>query len=72
MRVEVIYGADRKVMTAGTVTPATAWGVAPVLKLVEGQFKVNAGESGEVRLRFTASGGTVRVDDVYVDPRYRG
>jgi len=50
----------------------TAWGVSPVLKLVEGQFKVNAGESGEVRFRFTASGGTVRVDDVYVDPRYRG
>jgi hypothetical protein len=72
VRVEVIYGVDRKVMTSGTVTPATAWGVAPVLKLVEGQFKVNAGESGEVRLRFTASGGTVRVDDVYVDPRYRG
>lgn len=72
VRVEVIYGADRKVKDAGTVTPATAWGVSPVLKLVEGQFKVNAGESGEVRFRFTASGGTVRVDDVYVDPRYRG
>jgi hypothetical protein len=72
VRVEVIYGADRKVKDAGTVTPAAAWGVAPVLKLVEGQFKVNAGESGEVRFRFTASGGTVRVDDVYVDPRYRG
>lgn len=72
VRVKVIYGADRKVMTARTVTPATAWGVGRVLKLVEGQFKVKAGASGEVRFRFTASGGTVRVDDVYVDPRYRG
>jgi hypothetical protein len=70
--VDVIYGADRKVKSAGTITPGTAWGVSSVLKLVEGQFKVKAGESGEVRFRFTASGGTVRVDDVYVDPRYRG
>jgi hypothetical protein len=72
LRVEVIYGADRKVKDAGTIKPGTAWGVSPVLKLAEGQFKVKAGESGEVRFRFTASGGTVRVDDVYVDPRYRG
>ena len=71
MRVEVIYGADRKVKDAGTITPGTA-GASPELKLVEGQFKVKAGESGEVRLQFTASGGTVRMDDVYVDPRLRG
>jgi hypothetical protein len=70
--VDVIYGADRKIKSAGTITPGTAWGVSSALKLVEGQFKVKAGESGEVRFRFTASGGTVRVDDVYVDPRYRG
>jgi hypothetical protein len=72
VRVEVMYGADRKVMTAGTVTPGSAWGVSPILKLVEGQYKVNVGESGVVQFRFTASGGTVRMDDVYVDPRYRG
>jgi hypothetical protein len=72
LKVDVIYGADRKVMSAGTISPATGWNVSRVLKLVEGQYKVNAGQSGQVRFQFTASSGTVRVDDVYVDPRYRG
>jgi hypothetical protein len=72
LQVDVIYGPDRKVKFAGTLKPGTAWAVSPVLKLVEGQYQVQAGQSGEVRFRFTASGGTVRVDDVYVDPRYRG
>jgi hypothetical protein len=72
LRVDVLYGADRTVKSAGTMTPGAGWGVSPSMKLVEGQYKVKAGESGTVRFRFTASGGTVRVDDVYVDPRYRG
>ena len=72
LKVHVIYGADRKVMRAGWVSPARSWSVSRVLKLVEGQYKLRAGQAGQVRFRFTAYGGTVRVDDVYVDPRYRG
>jgi hypothetical protein len=71
LRVEVIYGPDRKVKDAGTYAPFFAWAPSPVLRLQEGLFDVKAGSSGEVRFRFTASGGTVRVDDVYVDPRLR-
>lgn len=71
LRVDVIYGADRRVKTAGTITPAAGWAPSPELKLAEGQFKVKDGESGEVKFQFTASGGMVRVDDVYVDPRLR-
>lgn len=71
LRVQVIYGADRKIKDAGTIKPTAGWGVSPALQLVEGQFKLKDGESGEVRFQFTASGGTVRVDDVYVDPRLR-
>jgi hypothetical protein len=72
LKVDVIYGGDRKVKSAGTISPAAGWGVSPVLKLVEGQFQIKADGSGQVQFRFTASGGSVRVDDVYVDPRYRG
>jgi hypothetical protein len=71
LRVEVIYGPDRKVKDTGTYAPSIGWAPSPVLKLQEGLFDVRAGSSGEVRFRFTASGGTVRVDDVYVDPRLR-
>jgi hypothetical protein len=71
LRVEVIYGPDRTVKAAGTYAPSIGWAPSPVLKLQEGLFDVKAGSSGEVRFRFTASGGTVRVDDVYVDPRLR-
>ena len=72
MRVEVIYGADRKVQERRPDhRRAPAGRRRRELKLAEGQFKVKDGESGEVRFQFTASGGTVRVDDVYVDPRLR-
>jgi hypothetical protein len=71
LRVQVIYGAERKVRDAGTIKPAAGWSVSPALKLEEGQFQVQQGESAEVRFRFTAAGGTARVDDVYVDPRLR-
>jgi hypothetical protein len=70
VKVEVL-NATGKVQGGGTIKPATAWGVTGSVKLVEGQYKVNAGESTTLRLKFTASGGTVRMDDVYIDPRLR-
>jgi hypothetical protein len=71
VNVEVLH-ATGKVTAGGAIKPAAAWGVTSSVNLVEGQFKVKAGESTTVQLRFTASGGSVRIDDVYVDPRLRG
>jgi hypothetical protein len=68
--VEVLH-ATGKVKAGGTIKPGAAWGVTDSVKLVEGQFKVKDGESTTVQLKFTASGGSVRIDDVYIDPRLR-
>ena len=57
---------------AGAIKTTAVWGATRSVKLVEGQFKVKAGESTTLRLKFTASGGPVRIDDVYIDPRLRG
>jgi hypothetical protein len=70
LSVEVLH-ATGKVTAGGAIRPAAGWGATNSVQLVEGQFKVYAGESTTVRLRFTASGGTVRMDEVYVDPRLR-
>ena len=71
VRVEVLHASGR-VAAGGAIKPGAAWGVTPKVNLVEGLFNIQAGASTTVRLKFTASGGPVRIDDVYVDPRYRG
>jgi hypothetical protein len=68
--VEVLHAAG-KVKAGGAIKPAAGWGVTASVNLVEGQFKVMAGASTTLKLKFTASGGPVRMDDVYIDPRLR-
>jgi hypothetical protein len=60
-----------KVKGGGSIKTGAAWGVTGSVKLVEGQFKLKDGESTTLQLKFTASGGPVRIDDVYIDPRLR-
>jgi hypothetical protein len=71
LRVQVLYANGRSKKT-GRIAARSAWRVTRKLSLAQGRFHVKAGESANVQLRFTASRGTVRIDDVYVDPRYRG
>jgi hypothetical protein len=71
LRVQVLY-ADGRSKKTGRIKAGNAWKVTRKLSLTQGRFHVKAGESANVQLRFTASRGTVRMDDVYVDPRYRG
>jgi hypothetical protein len=68
-KVQVVY-ATGKVKKAGRLKPATDWRVSRKLSLAQGRFRVRRRESTTVQLRFAATAGTVRVDDVYVDPRY--
>jgi hypothetical protein len=70
VRVEVLY-ASGKVKKAGRVKAASAWRVTRKVSLAQGRFRTARGQSAEVQLRFTAFGGPVHVDDVYVDPRLR-
>jgi hypothetical protein len=71
MRVQVLYANGRSKKT-GRIRGTAAWKVTRKLSLAQGRFRVKRGQSANVQLKFTASRGTVRMDDVYVDPRYRG
>jgi hypothetical protein len=71
LRVQVLY-ADGRSKKTGRIRGGAAWKVTRKLSLAQGRFRVKAGESANVQLKFTASRGTVAMDDVYVDPRYRG
>lgn len=70
VRVQVLY-ANGKSKKTGRVKAASDWKVTRKLSLAQGRFAVRRGGSANVQLRFTASRGTVRMDDVYVDPRLR-
>jgi hypothetical protein len=69
LRVEVVY-ASGKVKKAGRVKPRAEWAPTRKLSLAQGRFKAKRRGSALVQLRFVATAGTVRMDDVYVDPRY--
>jgi hypothetical protein len=69
LAVEVVY-ASGEVKPAGRLTLGRDWAVTRKLSLAQGRFGVQQGGSTLIRLRFAATAGAVRVDDVYVDPRY--
>jgi hypothetical protein len=69
LRVDVLY-ADGSSRLAGWVQPGGQWTPVRKLSLAQGLFDVARGESALVRIRIAAVAGTVRIDDVYVDPRY--
>jgi hypothetical protein len=71
LRVQVLYANGRSKKT-GRIRGGAAWHVTRKLSLAQGRFRVKRGHSANVQLKFTASRGTVAMDDVYVDPRYRG
>lgn len=71
LRVAVLYGNGRKAKKAGRVKAGADWRVSRKVSLAQGRFHVKRGQSASVQLKFTASGGSVRIDDVYVDPRLR-
>jgi hypothetical protein len=72
VRVDVLYAGGRKAKKAGRIKGGDAWHVSRKVSLAQGRFRVKRGQSASVQLRFTAVGGAVNVDDVYVDPRFRG
>jgi hypothetical protein len=70
VRVDVLHRSDR-VKRRARIGVREGWRVTRKVSLSQGQFRVRKGHATTVRLRFTALGGPVRVDDVYVDPRFR-
>jgi hypothetical protein len=69
LRVDVVY-ASGKVKKTGRLKPGAEWAPTRKLSLAQGRFKAKRRGSAQIQLRFVATAGTVRMDDVYVDPRY--
>lgn len=71
VRVDVLYRNGGKAKKAGRIKGGDAWHVSRKVSLAQGRFRIRRGQTANVQLRFTAVGGAVDVDDVYVDPRLR-
>lgn len=67
--VSVLYGGAK--IPVGVVAPGANW--EPTLPLATGSAIAGAidGGSADLAIRFTAMGGTVQIDDVFVDPHSR-
>jgi hypothetical protein len=70
VKVQVVY-ADGRAKKAGRLKPAADWAVTRKLSLAQGRFRVRRGESALVQLRFAVTSGAARLDDLYIDPRFR-
>jgi hypothetical protein len=55
-------------LPVGTVTPTSTWQPTLPYPVVANLLPLLPGERTAVSFRFTAIGGSVRIDDVYVDP----
>lgn len=58
-------------LSIGSVTGSTDWGLTAPLPIVANLLPVLPGSKTAVAFRFTAVGGSFRIDDVYVDPLSR-
>jgi hypothetical protein len=71
VRVQVLYANGTKRKAPRRVRPGAEWAPTRKLSLAQGLFRVRRRASTTIQLRFAASAGTVRIDDVYVDPFLR-
>lgn len=68
LTVELVYP-DGEAQPVGQVMPGAEWAPTRRIALAQGRCSSPSG-SAFVQLRFVVIAGAVRVDDVYVDPRY--
>lgn len=55
----------------GVIAPGSRWQPTPPMSTGAAVSRLWAGTAGSMTLRFSASGGTVQIDDVYLDPHGR-
>ena len=72
LRVEVLYngldGRLRTLVTLPVVATSTSWQPSLPLPILVNLLPNLSGDEAVVAFRFTAVGGSFRIDDVYVDP----
>ena len=74
LRVDVIFetaSGDVLSLPVGTVTGTTKWALTAPMPVVANLLTLMPGDHTAVAFRFSASGGSFRIDDVYVDPYSR-
>jgi hypothetical protein len=74
LRVDVLFEdalGNVRSLPIGAVTGNTRWAPTAIYPLVVNLLPLLPGQKTAVAFRFTASGGTFQVDDVYVDPYCR-
>jgi len=71
--VQLVYQtAVANLVSAGTkLTLKSAWEPSAILHTGAAAATAITGETAHLALRFTATSGTARIDDVYIDPRRR-
>jgi hypothetical protein len=75
LRVEVLFEdgfGNVQSLPIGVVTGSTGWAPTTIYPLVVNLLPLLPGEKTAVAFRFTPSGGSFQIDDVYVDPYCRG
>ena len=71
LKVEVLFedaSGDVLSLPIGAVTANTGWALTAPMPVVANLLPLLPGSYTPVQFRFTASGGSFRIDDVYVDP----
>jgi hypothetical protein len=70
LQVASIYdnGTETVAIPLGTVTPGADWAPSPPLRIKPVVVAALLGGTADVTVQFTATGGPVQIDDVYVDP----
>jgi hypothetical protein len=74
LRVEALFddaNGNTQSLTIGTLGGSGAWTLSPQMAIVANLLPL-LDEGTPVAFRFSASGGTFQIDDVYVDPWSRG
>jgi hypothetical protein len=74
LKVDVLFedaAGNVQSLTIGTVTGSTGWALTPPYPIVANLLPLLPGDHTAVAFRFTASGGSFRIDDLYVDPYAR-
>lgn len=61
-------GTETVAIPLGTVTPGADWAPSPPLRIKPVVVAALLGGTADVTVQFTATGGPVQIDDVYVDP----
>jgi hypothetical protein len=75
LRVEVLFDdalGETRSATIGLLPSGCSWSLSPQIPIVANLLPLLPDNTTPVAFRFTAQGGSFRIDDLYVDPYRNG